>query len=99
MNAVPPPSRPSVTSVSGANHRRQVSLDLLDGYQSTSPVHPKEVPRSTVANAVVANEISNGNIAHSPKKIHSVDVPVSSPFYACLHIHIFNAIQSIIFIQ
>lgn len=79
MNAVPPPTRPSVASISSANYRRQSSLELFDGSQKTS------VRLTQSIQSAATDEIANGVINDPTKKppavlSTSVDKPVCNIF-------------------
>ncbi|KAH9285119.1 N-chimaerin [Echinococcus granulosus] len=63
VNAVPPPTRPSVAAISSANYRRQSSLELFDGSKKPSPIRLIQSTQSAAA-----DEVANGVINDPPKK-------------------------------
>ncbi|VDK43474.1 unnamed protein product [Taenia asiatica] len=76
VNAVPPPTRPSVASISSTNYRRQSSLELLDGSKKT-------IRLTQSIQSTAADEIANGVINNPTKKppavlSASVDKPARS---------------------
>ncbi|VDM34195.1 unnamed protein product [Hydatigera taeniaeformis] len=85
VNAVPPPTRPSVASISSANYKRQSSLELLDGSKKASPIRLTQSIRSAAADEI-ANGIINDPTKKPPAAVSgSVDKPLLMSFPTFLH--------------